>query len=206
MLVGYTFDEQLFTSEAFAKFQDTFLSKKSGVIDGITLSNTNNTVTISSGWFVVRGRFLREQGGSTLSITENGYYSVVCEIDLNEENTETELSQAKYKLIKGTGTYPILVQQDITNGGTIYQYEFAKFKMENGTISNFTDTRTFVDFESIYDLIQNEAKTVLDDIEKELQTVLDGSSYLLKTGGTANGNFKFEGEVVCDNINNSNRC
>lgn len=205
MLVGYTFDEQLFTSEAFAKFQDTFLSKKSGVIDGITLSNTNNTVTISSGWFVVRGRFLREQGGSTLSITENGYYSVVCEIDLNEENTETELSQAKYKLIKGTGTYPTLVQQDITNGGTIYQYEFAKFKMENGTISNFTDTRTFIDFESIYDLIQNEARSVLDDIEKELQNVLDGSSYLLKTGGTANGDFKFEGEVACDNLNNSNR-
>lgn len=205
MLVGYTFDEQLFTSEAFAKFQDTFLSKKSGVIDGITLSNTNNTVTISSGWFVVRGRFLREQGGSTLSITENGYYSVVCEIDLNEENTETELSQAKYKLIKGTGTYPTLVQQDITNGGTIYQYEFAKFKMENGTISNFTDTRTFIDFESIYDLIQNEARSVLDDIEKELQNVLDGSSYLLKTGGTANGDFKFEGEVACDDLNNSNR-
>ena len=42
--------------------------------------------------------------------------------------------------------YPTLIQQDITDDGTIFQYEFARFKVESGSINNFTDKRTYVDF------------------------------------------------------------
>ena len=197
MLKGHVFNLQTFTSEAFALFIDKFLNGRCGVAKGCELSNTSNSATVGEGYFVVRGRFLQIISGETISnITENGYYSLVCEIDLSKTNTADQLNQAAIKVISSTSTYPILTQQDITGTGTVYQYEFARFKVESGSITNFTDKRTFVDFTTIYDVIQNEAQGVLDDIEQALQNVLDGSAYLLKTGGTINGNLEVTGNII----------
>ena len=207
MLKGHVFNLQTFTSEAFALFIDKFLNGRSGVAKGCALSNTSNSATIGEGYFVVRGRFLQIISGETISnITENGYYSLVCEIDLSKTNTADALNQAAIKVISGTSAYPTLTQQDITGTGTIYQYEFARFKVESGSITNFTDKRTFVDFTTIYDVIQNESQKVLNDIEQALQDVLDGSAYLLKSGGVSNGDFTFNGNIIANNISNSNRC
>ena len=207
MLKGHVFNLQTFTSEAFALFIDKFLNGRCGVAKGCALSNTSNSATIGEGYFVVRGRFLQIISGETISnITANGYYSLVCEIDLSKTNTVNALNQAAIKVISSTSTYPTLTQQDITGTGTVYQYEFARFKVESGSITNFTDKRTFVDFTTIYDVIQNEAQEVLDDIEQALQNVLDGSAYLLKSGGVSNGDFTFNGNIIANNISNSNRC
>ena len=207
MLKGHVFNLQTFTSEAFALFIDKFLNGRCGVAKGCALSNTSNSATIGEGYFVVTGRFLQIISGETISnITANGYYSLVCEIDLSKTNTADALNQAAIKAISSTSTYPILTQQDITGTGTVYQYEFARFKVESGSITNFTDKRTFVDFTTIYDVIQNEAQGVLDDIEQALQNVLDGSAYLLKSGGVSNGDFTFNGNIIANNISNSNRC
>lgn len=206
MLKGHVFNLQTFTSEAFALFIDKFLNGRCGVAKGCELSNTSNSATVGEGYFVIRGRFLQIISGETISnITANGYYSLVCEIDLSKTNTADALNQAAIKVISSTSTYPTLTQQDITGTGTVYQYEFARFKVESGSITNFTDKRTFVDFTTIYDVIQNEAQGVLDDIEQALQNVLDGSAYLLKSGGVSNGDFTFSGNITANNISNSNR-
>ena len=207
MLKGHVFNLQTFTSEAFALFIDKFLNGRCGVAKGCELSNTSNSATVGEGYFVIRGRFLQIISGETISnITANGYYSLVCEIDLSKTNTADALNQAAIKVISSTSSYPTLTQQDITGTGTVYQYEFARFKVESGSITNFTDKRTFVDFTTIYDVIQNEAQGVLDDIEQALQNVLDGSAYLLKSGGVSNGDFTFNGNIIANNISNSNRC
>lgn len=199
MLKGHVFNLQTFTSEAFAIFIDKFLNGRCGVAKGCELSNTNNSITIADGYFVIRGRFLEVISGVTVSdITSNGFYSLICEIDLSKTNTADQLNQATIKVISGTSAYPTLTQQDITGTGTVYQYEFARFKVESGSITNFTDKRTFVDFASIYDVIQNESQKVLNDIEQALQDVLDESIYLLKTKivkeeGTDLNNYTEEG-------------
>lgn len=205
MLIGYTFDEQLFTSEAFRKFQDTFLNKNSGVIDGCSVSKTNTTVTVSDGWFVIKGALLREQGGTTLNVEQDGYYSLVCEIDLTKENTETSLLQATIKLIRGASTYPTLTQQDITNGGSVYQYEFARFRSSNSVISDFVDKRTYLNFQSIYTKINTDVQAIIDTLEGKIKNVEDGSAYLLKTGGKINGNLEVTNQITCSNITNSSR-
>lgn len=182
MLKGHVFNLQTFTSEAFALFIDKFLNGRCGVAKGCELSNTNNSVTIADGYFVIRGRFLEVISGVTVSdITSNGFYSLVCEIDLSKTNTADQLNQATIKVISGASAYPTLTQQDITGTGTVYQYEFARFKVESGSITNFIDKRTFVDFTSIYDVIQNESNELIEEIRKALADVLDGSVYLLKT-------------------------
>ena len=197
MLKGHVFNLQTFTSEAFALFIDKFLNGRCGVAKGCELSNTSNSATVGEGYFVVRGRFLQIISGETITnITANGYYSLVCEIDLSKTNTADQLNQATIKVISSTSTYPTLTQQDITGTGTVYQYEFARFKVESGSITNFTDKRTFVDFASIYDVIQNESQKVLNDIEQALQDVLDGSAYLLKTGGRIDGDLEVTGNIT----------
>ena len=199
MLKGHVFNLQTFTSEAFALFIDKFLNGRCGVAKGCALSNTSNSATIGEGYFVVRGRFLQITSGETISnITTNGFYSLVCEVDLSKTNTADILNQAVIKTVYNASAYPTLTQQDITGSGTVYQYEFARFKVESGSITNFTDKRTFVDFTTIYDVIQNEAQEVLDDIEQALQNVLDGSAYLLKSGGTINGDLEVTGNITGD--------
>lgn len=195
MLKGQTFNLQTFTSEAFALFIDKFLNGTCGIAQGCALSNTSNSVTIGEGYFVIKGRFLQIISGETiLGLNEDGFYSLVCEIDLSQINTTQQFNQAVIKVISNASGYPTLIQQDITNGGIKYQYEFAKFKIEAGSITNLSDTRTFVNFTSIYEQIQN----VLTNLENQ-------SNVLLKTGGVANGDFTFSGNITINNLNNSNR-
>ena len=182
MLKGHVFNLQTFTSDAFALFIDKFLNKRCGVATGCSLSNTNNSVTIADGYFVIRGRFLQIISGVTISnISTNGFYSLVCEIDLSKENTTTQLNQAEIKVLYNANAYPTLTQQDLTNGGTLFQYEFATFKVEAGNISNFIDKRTYVNFESIYDQVEGETQALIDEIEQTLDDVLDESIYVLKS-------------------------
>lgn len=186
MLKGHVFNLQTFTSEAFALFIDKFLNGRCGVAKGCALSNTANSATIGEGYFVVRGRFLQIISGETITnITANGYYSLVCEIDLSKTNTADQLNQATIKVISSTSAYPTLTQQDITGTGTIYQYEFARFKVESGSITNFTDKRTYLDFETLYNLV-----------EQELKNLENQSNVLLKTGGTINGDLEVTGNIT----------
>jgi len=195
MLKGHTFNLQTFTSEAFALFIDKFLDGKCGVAKGCALSNTNTSATIGEGYFVVRGRMLEIIDNVTISnINTNGFYSLVCEIDLSQTNTQDTLNQASIKTVYGSSSYPTLTQQDITGSGTVYQYEFARFKIESGVITNFTDKRTYVNMTALQQAIEN-----------ELEALENQSNVMLKTGGSASGDFTFSGNITIDNLSNSNR-
>lgn len=181
MLRGHVFKSQTFANEAFGLFIDTFLQGNMGIVKGCELSNTSNTATIGEGFFDVKGRFLQILGNETVTITDNGYYSLVCEIDLTKENTTEDFLQGEIKAIKGVSSYPTLTQQDINTDGTMYQYEFARFRKTDNGIIDFTDRRTFLDVTSIYTQINNAATAVLDEIEAALDDVLDESIYVLKS-------------------------
>lgn len=193
MLKGHTFNLQTFTSEAFALFIDKFLDGKCGVAKGCSLSNTTTSATIGEGYFVIRGRLLQIiDSVSVTNITTNGFYKLICEIDLSQTNTTDTLNQASIKTVYGASDYPTLTQQDITGDGTIYQYEFARFKVESGQITNFTDKRTYVNMRALQ-----------QQIEDELTALESQSNVLLKTGGVCNGDFTFNGEV---NANITGNC
>lgn len=150
MLAGYTYDSQLFTSEAFRKFQNEFIDGNCGVLDGMSVTTTNTTATIADGWAIIKGGLLREQGGTTLSLTNNGYYIVALQIDLSQTNTETDFNQGSFVVLRGTNDYPTLIQQDLTAGGTIYQMGLAKFQKTDNGISNFEDIRPNLNWTSLY--------------------------------------------------------
>ena len=168
-LKGHVFNKQLFTSECFALFIDTFLAGNNGIVTGCEMSNTTNSINIHDGYFCIKGRFIEEEGGTTINVEgttqDDIYCKLVCEIDLSKENTVTELKQVSYKVLQATNDYPVLQQENITvtGGGNIYQFELAQFKVTETGIENFVDKRTFLDFNSIYEEIRRNINTFLSE-------------------------------------------
>lgn len=172
-LRGHVFDKQLFSSDCCALITDTFLNKHSGIIKGCELTNTSNSVYIDDGYFLVKGRPLQEEGGTTIEVEAGDlagiYCKLVCEIDMSKTNTTSQLNQVSYKILESTSDYPTLIQEDITDGGTIYQFELAKFRRTLNGIEDFVDTRSFLNFDSIY-----------SEIEKEIKKIEEGSIFVTK--------------------------
>ena len=187
MLKGHVFKEQIFGNHIFALFINTFLNGKNGVIsnykNGMQVTYSNNTITIQNGVVCIQGRFLEEDTDTDLDAgTETAFCRLVVEINLDNTNTEEELTQASYKILKNTSNYPALTQTDIVNNNSgIYQLELASFKTSLNGITDFQDKRSFLDFQSIYTAIQNEFNVVLDELEEELAGVEDGSEFVLKS-------------------------
>ena len=187
MLKGHVFKEQIFGNHIFALFINTFLNGKNGVIsnykNGMQVTYSNNTITIQNGVVCIQGRFLEEDTDTDLDAgTETAFCRLVVEINLDNTNTEEELTQASYKILKNTSNYPALTQTDIVNNNSgIYQFELASFKTSLNGITDFQDKRSFLDFQSIYTAIQNEFNVVLDELEQELAGVEDGSEFVLKS-------------------------
>ena len=187
MLKGHVFKEQVFGNQIFALFINTFLNGQNGVSNnyknGMQITYSGNTLTVQSGAVCIQGRFLEEDTSTSISTgTDTSYCKLVIEIDLDKQNTEQQLLQATYKIVKSSSSYPNLTQNDIVkNNAGIYQYELARFKTSSSGISEFQDMRTFLDFESVYNTIKTEFESVLEELEEELAGVEDGSAFVLKS-------------------------
>lgn len=187
MLKGYVFNQQIFPSQIFALFINTFLNGQNGVsnnyLNGMAVSYSGSNVTISSGAVCIQGRFLGEDSTVTLNAgTSDLYCKLVIEINLDNTNTAGELNQANYKIVTSASSYPELTQTNIVkNNSGIYQYELARFKTSVNGITNFQDMRTFLDFESIYSAIQTQYHSLLEQLEQELAGVEDGSAYVVNS-------------------------
>lgn len=229
MLKGHVFSKQLFGNPIFALFINTFLNGRNGVSNNyknaMQVTYSGSTVTVNSGAVCIQGRFLEEDTSTPIAAgTNSAYCKLVIEIDLDKENTNSSFAQGAYKIITATSGYPNLTQTNIVkNVSGVYQYELARFRTTSSGITEFQDMRTFLDFDSIYDELEAELdnikesytddydaikiqyEQILAQLEAELSSVEDGSAYLLKTGGTANGNFTFSGNITADNISNSAR-
>lgn len=197
MLKGHVFKNQVFESAAFAHFINTFLRKNSGITKGCNLSNTTNSVTISDGFFCLAGRLLEIIGNETVKPTANGYYRLVCDVNLSLINTKEDFEQAKIKVLYDQNKYPELNQQDLDNGGEIYQYEFASFRINNNEIVDFIDKRTFINLDDIFDEIRTQGNKEINKIEEELNNIKNNTSVVLKNNFvTIQGKINIDAQVT----------
>lgn len=214
MLKGHVFSKQLFGNPIFALFINTFLNGKDGISNnyknGMNVTYSGSTVTVDNGAVCIQGRFLEEDTSSTITAgTDTAYCKLVIEIDLDKQNTESEFVQGAYKIIKSTNVYPNLTQTNIVkNNAGIYQYELARFRTGSNGITDFSDRRTFLDFNSIYYTIKSEYRAVLEQLQNELANVEDGSAYLLKNGGIIDGQIQVanSGNIIGNISANSRKC
>lgn len=185
MIKGFRFTNQLANAEVDARIHQEFLNKNDGIFYGMELSYTNSSVTIAEGLCEIAGRPITVIDSETVAVsTESLYCLLILEIDLSKESTKDTFNQASFKLLTSSTSYPTVTQQDINkyNGtGTVYQLEFARFRSSSTGISDFKDTRQFLDFAGIYAQIKADCKIIIDQIKQELASVEDGSLYLLKS-------------------------
>lgn len=175
MLKGHVFKNQRFGNHIFALFMNTFLGGKNGVINGyknsMSINYSGSELTIGAGAVCIQGRFLEEDSSAKINVGTNTLYcKLILEIDLDKENTETDFNQAYYKIVSGESGYTGLTTDDIVgkNSG-VYQYELCRFKTGLSGISSFEDTRTYLDFDSIYSALEKASNVVF---KNELQTEL----------------------------------
>ena len=163
MVKGETYNKQLFESEAFRHFINVFTNKQSGVTQGCEVTKDTQNITVEEGYFFIQGGLLRETTGTANSIpNEAGYYKLVYEIDLSKTNAKDVFNQGSYKFIKALGDYPSLTQEDLDNGGTIYQLPFAQFRITEEGLQDFEDIRPIINY-GIYE----KKGTVLYEDEEE---------------------------------------
>ena len=214
MLKGHVFSKQLFENPIFALFINTFLNGENGVSNnyknGMQVTYSGSTLTVDSGAVCIQGRFLEEDTTTQIATgTNNAYCKLVIEIDLDKQNTESQLNQASYKVITSASSYPELTQTNIVkNVSGIYQYELARFRTTASGITDFQDMRTFFDFTTIYEQMTEEYQAVLAQLEAELASVEDESNVLLKTGGTVSGEIEISdtGDITGNISANARQC
>lgn len=184
MIKGFRFTNQLANAEVDARIHQEFLNKNDGIFYGMNLSKTNNSITISEGLCEIAGRPVAVINNETVAVsTESLYCLLILEIDLSKESTKDNFSQVSFKLLTSSTSYPTVTQQDINmyNGSNnLYQLEFARFKSGTSGITEFKDTRKFLNFNGIYAKIKADCEAVMNEIKQELESVKDGSAYLMK--------------------------
>lgn len=187
MLKGHVFKKQRFGNEIFALFIDTFLNGACGIAGNyknkMEVTVNGNTLTVANGCVCIKGRFVEEDTSTPIVAgTDNAYCRLVIEIDLSKENTESELLQVEYKIVKSSNGYPSLTQTDIiSNNSGIYQFELCQFRTSTNGITDFVDKRKYINFNSIYSSITSEYRAILEELQRELEDVEDGSAYVLST-------------------------
>ena len=209
MIKGFRFTNQLATAEVDARIHQEFLNKNDGIFYGMGLSYTNNSITVSEGLCEIAGRPIAVIDSETIAIgTDSLYCLLILEIDLSKDSTKDVFNQVSFKLLTSSTSYPAVTQQDINmyNGSNnLYQLEFARFKSGTSGITEFKDTRKFLNFSGIYAQVKADCDTIINKIKQELENVEDGSSYLLKSGGKINGDLEVSNSIKCDNITNVKR-
>ena len=184
MIKGFRFTNQLANAEVDARIHQEFLNKNDGIFYGMELSYTNSSVTIAEGLCEIAGRPIAVIDSETVAVsTESLYCLLILEIDLSKESTKDTFNQASFKLLTSSTSYPTVTQQDInkySGTDTVYQLEFARFRSGSTGISDFKDTRQFLNFARIYTQIKADCKTIIDQIKQELASVEDGSAYVLR--------------------------
>lgn len=192
MIKGYVFANQLASNDIDAMVFRKMLDYNDGILNGMTLSNTNTTITIGAGNMIAAGRPIGVIGSESVTATTDAAYCLlVVEIDLSQTATVSTFEQVSFKIVKSTTGYPTVTQEDMDNGGEVYQVELARFRTTANGITDFVDTRPMLDFESIWTQIRNSAETLLTQLEEELQNVESGSAYVLTTTyNTEKANFQ----------------
>lgn len=184
MIKGFRFTNQLSNAEVDSRIHQEFLNKNDGIFYGMELSNTNNSITIGEGLCEVAGRPIAVIDSEAVNISTNSLYCVlVLEIDLSKESTKDIFEQACFKILESSSNFTSVTQQDINiyNGtNKIYQFEFARFKTNGNGITDFQDTRSFLNFEGIYNQVNDKCESIINKIKEELIAVEDGSAYILK--------------------------
>lgn len=127
---GITYDNQGPTSADHGEFYRA--SYSDGILSGCGLSYLGAVVTIAAGRIVSAGRISRLTAAESITIgATEGVARIVYQTDLSQAASRTEFQQLSFvvQTADSVAALPALVQEDINNGGVIYQMEFCLLRL-----------------------------------------------------------------------------
>ena len=133
-LVKITFDNASVTSRQDADCNHFLANKQSGVIDGILgrcqASISNSYIQFQSGYVQVYGRRVFVESGTKIQIAldASAYGYVFIKIDLGNNAVTLEKKEA-------SSSYPTLTQNDLMNGGLVYEFPLARYQKTTSSIT-----------------------------------------------------------------------
>lgn len=138
---GITFSKQAVSSSDDAHIYKVLLNGKDGRTKGCKITHGTDDIYVSEGYFFAANRLISiyatEIIGTPVVSSGTYYCRLVFEIDLSKINSNTEFKQGAFKIISNTTDYPVLTQEDLENGGNVYQMPFAKFTKNISGIGSF---------------------------------------------------------------------
>jgi hypothetical protein len=144
MIRGVTFDKQVLKSQDHAHEVNYFYQGDMGVTKGCEVTeNGDGNLVVADGYFIIHGRLLANDGDEVVVVPDilsgTKYSILVFEIDLTQTNTISSFAQGVFKILESDSVYPTLTQQDLNDGGTLYQMEFARFTNSVSGIASLSE-------------------------------------------------------------------
>lgn len=133
-LIKITFDNASVTAKQDADCNHFLANKQNGVIDGILgrcqPSVSNSYVQFQSGYVQVYGRRVFVETGTKISVSLDGnaYGYIYIKFDLGNNTVTLEKKEA-------SSSYPTLTQNDLMNGGLIYEFPLTRYQKTTSSIT-----------------------------------------------------------------------
>ena len=171
-----TFDAASVSSKMDADINHFLTSNKNGIFYGILgrchASVSNNYISFQAGYAQVYGRRIYVESGTKISVSLDGsaYGYVIIKIDLGNNTITLEKKEA-------SSAYPSLTQNDLMNGGLIYEFPLCRYTKTSSSITldgNYTPPYIYNDQTNI----NSKGTQVKNDISSDYGPLWDAYSSL----------------------------
>lgn len=180
-LVKITFDSASVTSKMDADMNHFMASNQNGVLAWVLgrclPSTSNNYISFQNGYVQVYGRRIYVESNTKISVSLDGsaYGYVVIKIDLGNNTVTLEKKEA-------SSSWPSLTQQDLMNGGLIYELPLCRY----------TKTTSSLTLDTSYDVPTIVSPSILANnaanrVDSNLRSIYGGKwqwMYSSKSGNT----------------------
>lgn len=146
---GITFSKQTVSSNDDAHVYQLILSGRKGRTKGCGMTHSADNIFIDEGRFFVANRMIEVTSTETIStpvVTSTTYFRLVFEIDLTKANTSSDFTQGYFRILSSATDYPAITQEDLENGGSVYQLPFARFTKSVSGIDVFASELETIGF------------------------------------------------------------
>lgn len=137
---GITFSKQSVSSNDDSHIYKVLLNGKNGKTKGCKMTFATDDIYISDGYFFAGNRLIEISSDETIPtpiVEADTYCRLVFEIDLAKTNTNAAFNQGYFRILSSSTGYPEITQEDLENGGNIYQLPFARFIKTTAGIGSF---------------------------------------------------------------------
>lgn len=137
---GITFSKQSVSPNDDSHIYRVLMNGKNGRTKGCKITFDTDSIHVSEGYFFAANRLIEIPSTETIAtpiVTQDAYCRLVFEIDLSKTNTTTAFNQGYFKVLSDNAGYPEVTQENLEDGGNIYQLPFARFTKTILGIGNF---------------------------------------------------------------------